>query len=461
MSAISLPSLVYPRLPVFLQNVACTLQGWRQRRQRHGGMFPERLEWLRQSEWWSETEIRAYQSNQLQALVTHAYSTVPYYRRLLDDAGVSPESIREREDLQRLPILTKETVRHRSEELLSQAYSKARLEAAHTSGSTGKALDFYVEPALVQFRWAVWWRHRNRFGIPFGGPFAVFTGKPAVPMGRKKPPYWRENYAMRQTIFSMQHVTPAKAGAIVARLNQGNYDYYSGYPSILFSLAQMIEGDRLRITRPPKIIFTGAEKLHPFQRQTLERVYRCHVTDQYGFAEGCGNASRCEHDRFHEDFEFGILEAHEPESLPGGLTRGKILATGFASKAFPFIRYEVGDVGIWSNERCPCGRHSRVLVDIEGRDEDFVRTPEGARIQRFDYLFKASARVAEAQVVQVALDRIVIRVVPRAGFGAEDEQALRHEVAKMISPSLRVDIKPMAEIPRTASGKFRAVISEL
>jgi phenylacetate-CoA ligase len=191
----------------------------------------------------------------------------------------------------------------------------------------------------------------------------------------------------------------------------------------------------------------------------ISESFNCPVTDQYGFSEGCGNASRCQEDVFHEDFEYGILECVDPEWIGDDLKRGRIVATGFASYGMPFIRYDVGDIGIWRTSECSCGRASDVLLQIEGRVEDYVITPEGRKIRRFDYIFKDTHSVKEAQVVQREKGSICIRVVRRPGYSSADETMIRDEIGKMISPQLEVTFEYVKEIPRESNGKFRAVKS--
>jgi phenylacetate-CoA ligase len=210
---------------------------------------------------------------------------------------------------------------------------------------------------------------------------------------------------------------------------------------------------------PPGIVFTGAETLYEDQRNLISEVFSCPVTDQYGFSEGCGNASRCQEDVFHEDFEYGILECVDPEWLDKDTKRGRIVATGFASYGMPFIRYDVGDIGIWKTARCACGRESDVLLQIEGRLEDYIVTPEGRRIRRFDYIFKDTHSVKEAQVIQRKEGSICLRIVRRSEYSPSDETTIRDDIRKMISPQLKVAFEYVDTIPREPNGKFRAVKS--
>lgn len=452
---------IYPRLPVFAQNLACGVQGSSQRKLRYGGVFPDMLAWLEESQWWTACKVEEYREDNLQKLIRHAYDTVPYYRSVFDSLTLTPDDIRTSADLPKLPMLTKEDVFRHRDALVSKACDTKDLVFCHTSGTTGKSLQFYQEPSAIQFRWAVWWRHKRRFGVEFDAPYATFTGLTAVPLTQCKPPFWRESKPMHQTIFTMHHVVPANVPAIVQRLNEGGFNYYTGYPSILNLLASLIREQGLAITAPPKAVFTGAETLYADQRENMAEVFQCVVTDQYGFSEGCGNASRCPQDLIHEDFEFGILECDQPEITKNGDRRGSIVATGFSSFAMPFIRYQVGDVGTWQSAICTCGRHSSVLSQIEGRVEDYVVTPEGRHILRFDYIFKDTHHIREAQVVQGRPDCIRIVVVRRPGYSAEDETLIRDEIKRRISERLLVSFDYVDEIPREANGKFRAVKSLL
>jgi phenylacetate-CoA ligase len=102
-----------------------------------------------------------------------------------------------------------------------------------------------------------------------------------------------------------------------------------------------------------------------------------------------------------------------------------------------------------------------VLERIEGRMDDFVVTPEGGRIMRFDYLFKDTPSVREAQVVQHRSGAITLRLARRPDYDTGTEAFLRGEVARWISPTLAVEFEYVDAIPRERNGKFRAVLSHL
>jgi phenylacetate-CoA ligase len=373
---------------------------------------------------------------------------------------LSPDDIRSREDLVKLPVLTKEDVRQNFSRLVSEKVSRHELTRRHTSGTTGKALHFYVTNEAIAFQWAVWWRHRRRFGLEPGSWHANFTGKRVVPLNQTNPPYWRWNRPMRQALLTMHHLTPAKIASVMEFLNVNHFDFYSGYPSIIHMLAVNALEAGLTLAAPPRAVVTGAENMLDFQRRDIQKFTGAILTDQYGCSEGCGNASHCTQFVYHEDFEFGILEGVE---LSASNPAKSILCTGFGCEAFPFIRYEVGDTARWqqAGTACSCGRRSRVLTRIEGREDDYVITPEGARIMRFDYIFKDALNVKEAQIVQERIGEITARVVRRASYGTKDEAEISREIQRWISPVLKIRFEYPAEIERGTNGKFRAVVSRL
>lgn len=455
----SLAERIYPHLPIFLQNAACWYYGQKESRLRFGREFELRLRQLTDSEKWSASEIEAYQNEKLRELVRDAYENVPYYRERWRALKISPDDIRSRRDLPKLPILTKEEVHQHGDKLVSQKTPKSKLFARHTSGTTGKALHFYMTRDAIAFQWAVWWRHRLRFGVAPGIWHANFTGQRAVPIAQRRPPYWRWNYPMRQVLINMQSLVPDRIAAIMELLNSRRFEFYSGYPSFIHMLACNATDAGLRLDHPPRVIFTGAENMLDFQRRDIEAFTGATLTDHYGCTEACVNASRCPHFVYHEDFEFCIMEGiqRDPED-----SFKAVVCTGFACDAFPFIRYEVGDTATWGKgEACECGRNSSVLLRIDGRSDDYIVTPEGSRIARLDYLFKDAVNVREAQIIQENLGGIKILLVRRHRYAAKDEAEIRRDVKSWLSPLLEVTFEYVDEIPRQSNGKFRAVLSRL
>ena len=453
----------YEWLPIPLQNAACSYYGWREGRTRFGREFRQRLAWLKETEHWSAEQIASYQDEQIKKLVRHAYDQVPFYRQLMRARNLKPEDVQTRTDLVKLPILTKEDVRANVDRMVARNANRDALILRHTSGTTGKSLPFYVSRAGFAFQWAIWWRHRARFGVEYGERHVNYTGKPAVPSSQSRPPFWRWNLPQRQFLINMHHLTPEKIASIIGFLNDHPVRLWTGYPSIIHAAVMCAQESGLQLNHDVPIISPGAENTLAYQKRDIEAFTRGIVIEQYGLSEGCGNASQCQESLYHEDFEYGVLECVDPEPLSGGRVKGQLICTGFANSEFPFIRYQTGDSAIWSAPGyvCSCGRNSATIEQIEGRTDDYVITQERRRLMRFDYVFKETDNIRECQILQHELGAIVIRVVRRPGYTLRDEQHVRAEIAKWISPTLRVDFEYVQMIERERNGKFRAVRSFL
>jgi phenylacetate-CoA ligase len=457
------PEKIYSKFPIFLQNIACSLYGLREKHFRLGSDFRYYYDILISGEGADSELIEEYQNQQIRKIISHAYQFSPFYKCLFDQAKLKPDDIYCREALSLLPVLRKEDIFTHNYAIRSNSSMKSRIRNVKTSGTTGTALQFITTQEAIAFQWAVWWRHRSRFGFLPGDWHINFTGKPVVPIDQNKPPFWRLDYARKQIIISSGHLVRNKVRDIVNFLNTSKVKYVTGYPSQISHFCNLIDEDKSISLNNRVCIFPGAEGIQQFQKNTLSKVWGSNIFEQYGFSEGCGNASMCEYGNYHEDWEFGILDSYDSIVNSDGSKTGKIVATGFANYAFPFLRYEVGDSATWESEnfRCPCGRHSKVIREINGRNEDYVITPEGNKIMRFDYIFKDAFSIREAQVIQRQLGSVIIKYVPRQGFNESDLLIIKEAMRSWISSSLQIYFEQVDAIARGTSGKFKPVVSDL
>ena len=452
---------IYSHLPISIQNLLCSLYGYKLEHQRYNKEYYKIYDSLLYSDSWSKDKIRGYKEEHLNKTIEYAFMHCPYYRQRFKSAGLSPNDFTGLASLLKFPILTKEDVRANWKGMISDEYNTKKLIPYHTSGSTGKALDFYWTKHNLQFYWAVVWRGRHRFGINKGDCHLNFTGKIVVPIKQIKPPYWRFNKPLNQYMLNMQQLTPGKIMDIVNFINSTDIKFLVGYPSIINTFASLVLDNGLSVRNSISHIFSSAEKMYDDQKDNILRAFpQIEIVEHYGFSENVACASKCNKKVYHEDFELGHLELNNPIKTTDGYT-GSMLATGFQNFAMPFIRYEIGDIATFSDKECSCGNKSQAIIDIEGRTEDYIITPEGTHIMRLDYIFKDTDSIKECQIVQNKLGSMLVRIIRRENYSEKDELKIRKEIKTMISPTIHVDFEYVNEIPRTKSGKFKAVVSNL
>jgi phenylacetate-CoA ligase len=454
---------LYERLPVFGQNLACSWAGYRRARARFTPHFHSTLETWQRSINGPVEALWSLQRERLSRLVDRAAEFVPYYRALGMPKASAASDPRQAiaETLASIPPLEKEAYRDRPEDFVAVDLDASRLHRGSTSGTTGTALPlFYTQETLAE-EYATVWRLRMARGVRLADAHLTFGGQIIVPFSRSAPPFWRSNLYGRQTLFSLYHMTPSNLEKYVHAIHKTRAHYVMGYPSALHLVARTMLD--MGMPLPPgrlKAVFTSSESLLAYQRSAIEEAFAARVWDRYGTSEFAVSMTACAAGNLHVDMEFCIVEVEAQEETDQ-YVRGPLLVTGLAGHATPFIRYRIGDVGTRLKQGCSCGRPGDVFSDIDGRNEDFVVTPDGRAVGRLDHIFKSQRSVLEAQILQDSKEAIEVLFVPAAGFDERDEAHLRAEIRARLGAEIHVDLTPVSLIRRERNGKFRAVKSRI
>lgn len=451
---------IYHHLPAPGRNLVASFRGGQLARWRYGAETNALSAAARDREGWSQEEWEQWQSARLSDVLQGARRDVPRYRRLREWPvdWQSPLNT-----LSGLPLLLKAELRKSPNELVAEGCRQPlRLES--TSGTTGTPLQLRHSRqtaqawyALVEARWRGW------YGLSRQDRWAILGGQLVVPATQNEPPFWVWNAPFNQLYLSSYHLAQSSCAAYLEAIRKSRAVYLLGYASSLYSLALFA---RQAAIEPPvlKVIISNAEPLYAHQRQLIKQIFHCPVRDTYGMSEMVCGASECEAGTMHLWPDAGIYEvlrdeADEP-AAPGEI--GRLICTGLLNLDMPLIRYEVGDrVAIAPvGEQCPCGRTLPILRTVEGRCDDVILTPDGRRIGRLDPAFKGDLPILEAQVIQESLTGLRVLVVPGPGFGANHAKLLTNALADRVG-GMRIEIETVRTIPRTANGKFRAVISRV
>ena len=202
---------LYDRTPVAVQNLLLSAFSARLGRQRYGGRFPEFRALLEEGQWWNRERMREWQVVQLRKVLMHAGEHVPYYRECFAKRGFDPAKVESVDDLRRLPVLTRDTLKHRLRDLVSRAPRKRPLAEGHTSGTTGSPITLFYDSDMIAMNYAVmdrqyrWANARLERG---GDRVAVVRGNVIVPLEQKQPPFWRHNRDLNQLVLSSFPHTP-------------------------------------------------------------------------------------------------------------------------------------------------------------------------------------------------------------------------------------------------------------
>ncbi|MFH1731246.1 MAG: hypothetical protein ABIF82_06315 [Planctomycetota bacterium] len=458
----SIARRLYTMLPPSLKDVAASLYGCRLARLRYGKETPELVRAMREREAWEPEQWRRFQGEALRRLVRHASRCVPYYRDAWAKARIDVESVENVRDIEKLPFTEKKDVRERNSEFLNERMKKSAFHPEHTSGTTGTPLDLWWTKATCRLWYAFFEaRIRNWAGVRWGDRWAMLGGQLVVPVTRTRPPFWVWNAPFRQLYMSAYHLKDEFIPYYLDELERRQVTYLYGYASCLYQLARHAISANRKLTF--KAAFSNAEPLCTTHRQAIAEAFNCTVRDTYSGAEIVCLASECDSGNLHVSPDVGLVEIVNDlgERCEAGEV-GEIVSTGFVNVNMPLIRYKTGDRAALSDDKCPCGRSMPVLQSLEGRKDDVLYTTDGRPVgsAALSLVFKTQLPIKLAQVEQKALGRIIIRIVPDAGYSEQTEVGIAEKLRERLGP-VDVTFEKADDIPRGPGGKFRAVISRL
>lgn len=450
---------IYRRLPVWAQHAAVSAYGLRWHRLRFGPGYERELEGFLERERFDAETWQRWQEKRLREVLTVAADRVPYYRERWS-AGEKRAARAGR--LAALPTLGKDPVRADAEAFVRADRPRRGRLVFLTSGSTGTpaasiwtVAELRRSMALREARSARW------AGTSFARPRATFSGRIVEPDPASPGPFYRWNRVERQVYFSAFHLSDENAPAYARALRRHRIEWLTGYAVSWTLLARFILERGLEVPALRAVVPTS-EKVDAEMRRVMERAYGCRVYEEYSTVENVLFASECERGRLHASPDAGVIEILRPDGAPCQPGEsGTVVATGLLRDYQPLVRFELGDVAAWAEAPCPCGRALPVLREVSGRVEDVVVTPDGRRMVRFHGVFLDLPHVREGQIVQERLDRVVVRTVAAPGFSDRDAETMIARVRERLGPEVEVEVELVERIPRTAAGKFRAVVSKL
>ncbi|HET8850038.1 MAG TPA: hypothetical protein VFM78_09135 [Marinobacter sp.] len=400
---------LYYRCPVWMQNTLVSLMGYRLYQKRYTGMYREVRRLIEHARSWSAAEKASYQDEHLHRMVRHCRQHVPYYQQLFAELGLHENDITSVQDLPKIPILNKDTLRARAGDFT--AIGEKSFIQQNTSGSTGTPLTLAVDERTYKMAMALVVDHEEYHGIPFGARRATFAGRMVQRAENMSPPFSRYNRAENQRLYSSYHLNDETFPAYRQDLDRFAPEELIGYPSALSEIATYYQNTNSTPGFRPKAIVTNSETLLAWQRERLEQVFGCPVRDYYGTAEYVVFAGQDRDGIYRTNPVLGITEV-----LPGTeqAYTGDIVATTLTNTCMPLLRYRVGDSATVLDEGAGNEVQRNALSSINGRIDDYIETPDGRKIGRIDHIFKGMSGIKEAQVVQDAPDHCTIRVVPQS-----------------------------------------------
>ncbi len=415
-------------------------------------------------EYLSRNELLDLQFMKLRKLLIRAYQTTKYYKKLFDEIGFIPHRIHDFNDINIIPIQTKQNIKNNFENIKSFDFNNYEPRKNRTSGSTGEPFEIYISRLTHTYLRALNYAAWHQSGYKLGDQYASFSGGSLLPgsIGLKQKIYMKLQNCIQLPSYHLGKEYFLKYLRIL-QTKQTKYIY--GYASALSDFSKEIKDNNLDF-RFVKGLFSSSDMLYPAQRKLIEEVIGTKITDIYGNPESGLISYECNE---HSGYHYGMLNSYVEITDEAGKNleqgnQGKVVVTSLNSECFPIIRYDNGDIASMTNENCSCGRGLIKLTNLGGRSRDYVILRNGQHIHGafFNHLssiYKANW-LNRYHIIQNNQDELIFQCLVNRKPTEEELNSIKNEIKTGTGNLIRIETQIVDDIPVTKMGKYKLISRE-
>lgn len=397
----------------------------------------------------SRSEMQQLQNTLLKLLIRHAYDHTSYYRGIMDSQSLKPEDMNDKNDLMKLPVLTKSIIRKNITQIKSKDnYSKNLIEVT-SGGSTGNQALIYESPFYNQMSRAAFlrnnllvdWQPADKSVWIWGAPYeheelkGSLIKKAGIFMNRR---LLLNAYKFSQDDFPYW----------VKKIEKFRPKILYGYASIILDFAEYLIRANINLISIKKVVST-TETLNG--REIIEKAFNCKVHDQYGSREVLSIAI---------EPNDGVMRVSDDTVVLNINEQGEFLITALHSYGFPLINYKIGDCGKSIEDSPNTATDALPFSGIKltiGRITDNFLAPGNKVVSSSAigaYLSTFRLPIQEHQIIQNDYDRFVVNFIPDNNFNLNAYQGTVTKVlTEYFSNDINIIYTSVDIIPKERSGK--------
>lgn len=427
--------------------------------------YKEFLAFFKNAAGWEQEKINSWQFEKVREMLIYAYEHVPFYKKYYDENKVDPYSVKNWEDFEKIPCITKAMVKENGDLFYSDEKDVLRCRFDYTGGSTGQPMKFLVDEDIYQREDAAYRHYWNSVGFNVGEKCIILRGRKIYSENNKKVYEYNQfwNYMYLDSLYLSSELFQLYDDAI----KKFNAHVIQAYPSSLVMLAKLYQIKRVT---PPKfeLIFLGSENIEEGQIEFLKKIFCCDkIYNQYGHSEKAvlalqiPDGEALAFNPFYGYFE--LLDESDAVIKDEGQL-GEIVGTGF-SRSMPFIRYRTSDQAYISNEvsntymRC-----WKKIRKIEGRLHEFIYTNDGRMVS---ICTVGGAHIAELnnvidmQYEQEKKGELIVNVLSEYEITQQEKDVIAAKYEKLFDGKLRCEVKQVESLKRSNRDKKIMLIQHL
>lgn len=365
------------------------------------------------------------------------------------------------ENWKSVPVMTKAHLQQPISKRLSKGYNLKNVYLNKTSGSSGKPFIFAKDKWCHAMTWAEITNRFSWYNINFNtSKQARFYG---IPLNKKS--YYKErlkDWFSKRYRFSVFDLSDTAFKKAVKKFKTTAFDYINGYTSSLIQFAKYLERENILLTTvcpSLKVCITTSEMLFEDDKALMEKQFGVPIVNEYGASELDLIAFENIKGEWLLNSETLFVEILDEDDNVLPLEKeGRIVITSLYNKAHPFIRYDIGDVGILSKSST---LKKPILKKLVGRTNDVILLPSGKKAAglTFYYITKSviqdDGNVSEFVIEQHKVDEFKIIYVSNQTLSKDKTRTIKAEVIKYLEPRLAITFKRVKTLNRSKSGKLK------
>jgi phenylacetate-CoA ligase len=394
----------------------------------------------------------------LDELLLHASSNVPYYARLLNDAGAVNNGHLDLSKFEAIPLLDKNILRKHMNELRSNDYMTRDWHSQLSGGSTGEPARFIHDREHTNWGNAMnYYYYKDMLGIDtktarkviLWGFGTMFTG---IPQFKTNIEGWLTNTIRLNAIT----LGANDLNRYIDQINAFEPELIIGWPGALYALCLYAEREN-RSVHTPRIMVSAGETLTEVMKNKIETVFRTRLYNFYGSREISNLAGECREGLLHSlGHHLEVLDENNRPVKEG--QEGKVVVTCLHNYSMPFIRYQIGDMAVRGPDECGCGNPMPTLSKVTGRITDYFKLADGTAVPAnyFIHLIDRICKhdfVSKFQVIQEEHDSVKIIVVKQDEPKDDDIAVIEEKIRQVMDIECKITWEFVDEIAPTKSGK--------
>lgn len=405
----------------------------------------------------SEEEHKAFVENRKNEIVDFHLKNNPFYQELIGEKTI--------ENWDDLPVLNKKNLQRPLAERLSKGFSRKNCYINKTSGSSGDPFIFAKDKYCHGMTWASNIYRFGWFGIDFNRSYqARFYGIPLDFIGNKKERF--KDFLGHRFRFSIFDMSDAVLENILVKFKNKKFDYINGYTSSIVLFAKFLKKKNIvlnEICPTLKVCIVTSEMLFEEDKVLLKNQFGVPIVNEYGASELDLIAFENPEGEWQVNSETLFVEILDENNavLPYG-KEGRIVITSLFNKAHPFIRYDIGDIGILDKKST---LKKPILKKLIGRTNDIAILPSGKKSPglTFYYVTKSiiedDGNVKEFVIKQIKIDTFEIEYVSTTELSQSQIQNIEKAIATYLESGLVFSFIRKEKLKRTNSGKLKQFVS--